>query len=77
MNTAWIRQQLHEYIDSADTAHLTAMFVLFEKQMPASTAYDEDTLDVLYKRVEADLEGQSRSYTVNEALEIVRRNRAE
>lgn len=72
MNTAVIKGLLHEYIETADNAHLTAMYVLLEKQLPATANYDANTLKVLYNRVEADLEGRSKSYTAAEAFAIVR-----
>ncbi len=72
MNTAVMRQRLHEYIERADTAHLTAMFVLLEKELSTPHTYDAGTLEMLYKRVEADLAGRSKSYTAAEAFAIVR-----
>lgn len=72
MNTAMIKQQLHEYIEQADNAHLNAIYLLLKVEMSKSHSYDTETLAKLYKRVEADLTGNSKSYTEAEAVAIVR-----
>jgi len=72
MNTAVIKERLHEYIETADSTHLTAIYVLLEKELSAPVSYDADTLTMLYNRVEADLAKRSKSYTIEEAFAIVR-----
>ena len=75
MNTAAIKSQLHKYIDQADNEHLAAIYVLLKKEIDEQYEYDADTLEMLYKRMEEDLKGSSRSYTVQEAFSLIRNSR--
>jgi hypothetical protein len=72
MDSATIRQKLHEYINQADSKHLEAIYLLLKKELEPSYKYDSATLDMLYKRREAHLSEQSVSYTVDEALASMR-----
>lgn len=72
MNTTAIKGQLHEYIDQADNEHLAAIYVLLKREIGKRHKYDTDTLAMLYGRMEADLKGMSKSYTVEEALSSIR-----
>lgn len=72
MNESTIREQLHEYIEHADSQHLAAMYVLLQKELPQQHTYDSDTLAMLYRRLEEDLKGASKTYTVTEAMAAVR-----
>ena len=76
LNTATQRTQLHEYIERADQEHIAAMYVLLEKELQPIQRYDKATLDMLYRRVEKDQQGNSRSYTVQEAMDAVRAHKA-
>ena len=72
MNAMAIKGRLHEYIETADSEHLAAMYVVLQKDMAPSNQYDEDTLKMLYQRVEDDMKGLSKSYTVAEAMASIR-----
>ncbi len=72
MNTAVIREQLHEYIEHADDKHVEAIYVLLEKEIGASHQYDEATLAMFHKRREDHLNSNSTSYTPEESLKLIR-----
>ena len=71
MNTAIIKDRLHEYIDKADDKHLEAIYILLEKELEPSFQYDTTTLEMLYQRREKHLKNESKSYTAAEAMEFV------
>lgn len=72
MDAGTLRDRLHEYINQADTKHLEAMYVLLEKELEPSYKYDAATLEMLYKRRESHLNEQSISYSVEEAINLVK-----
>jgi hypothetical protein len=71
MNTASIRSRLHEYIERADDRHLEAIYVLLEGA-GESVTYDQATLEMFHQRREAHLAGESKSYTAEESLQLIR-----
>ena len=75
MDATTIKGRLHEYIETADTEHLAAIYVLVQKELDAPNRYDADTIKMLYDRLEDDLKGNSRSYTVEEAFALVRQSK--
>ena len=72
-----LRERLHEYIDTADMQHLTAIYVLVEENIPVvnDEKYDQATLDMFYERRENHLKGLSKSYSAEEAMNIVRQHK--
>ncbi len=72
MNTATIRSRIHEYVDRADNKHIEAMYILLKKEIEPSNQYDDETLEMLYQRIDNDKKGLSKSYSVEETLEYVR-----
>jgi len=72
MDQTILRERLHEYIDTADERHLTAIYVLVENEMETEDVYDEATLKMLYERKENHLKGISKSYTAEESLLRIR-----
>ncbi len=67
-----IKERLHEYIESADDAHIAAIYVLLENDMRSPVQYDDETLAMLYKRVDDDLNGKSHSYSPEEFFAKIR-----
>jgi len=64
---------LHEYIDVADEQHLSAIYILVEDNIPPDNEiYDEATMNMLYQRREDHRNGTSKSYSVQESMELVR-----
>jgi hypothetical protein len=78
MNTAvndinTLPSRLHDYIEHADERHLTAIYVLVEGQEDSVTHhYDTATIEMLHSRRDAHLNGESRSYTIEESLALIR-----
>jgi hypothetical protein len=72
-----LRERLHEYINIADEQHLTAIYVLVEDNIPetGSEKYDQATLDMFYRIRENHLNGTSKSYTVEESMNMIRQHK--
>jgi hypothetical protein len=75
MNKEGIREQLHTYIDIADERHLEAIYVLVEKELKATHKYDDATINMLHQRREDHLNEDSKSYTADESLELIRKHK--
>jgi uncharacterized protein (UPF0332 family) len=73
MNTSVIRQQLHEYIDSADDKKIEAMFTLLEAEMHKSSFYSDDELKKFYDRREKYLKGNNPTFTAEESHDYIRK----
>lgn len=73
MSIAELREKLKGYIDDADEAHLSAIYVLVENDIVnRSDIYDEATMKMLYERRERHRQGISKSYSAEESLDIIR-----
>jgi len=77
MEVEVLRERLHEYINTADEQHLSAIYTLVEDNIPTApdSKYDEGTLEMFYERRENHIRGLSKSYTAEEAIEMLRQNR--
>lgn len=73
MDTAIIKEQLHEYIERADNKHVQAIYTLLEKEIADSHQYDDATITMLNKRREDYLSGTSKSYTREEVFSLIRK----
>ena len=73
MEIGVLRQKLHEYVDTADKKHIEAIYELIIGKPNASEKYDEATLEMFYQRRENHLSGKSKSYTVEESLDMIRK----
>jgi hypothetical protein len=74
MSVAELREKLHDYIESADEPHLSAIFTLVENDMQESHEYvfDEETMNMLNERAERYDKGLSKTYTVEESMDRIR-----
>lgn len=75
MDTASMRNRLHEYIEQADAKHLEAIYTLLEKDIDPSLQYDAATLDMLYKRRQAHLEGNSQTFSAEETIDYIKKHK--
>ncbi len=74
MTTAAIRKKLITYIADADEKKVKGMYLLFEEEIEKETAFtlSNEQLRILDEEREAHLQGSSKSYSWQEAKEIIR-----
>ncbi len=72
MESAVLRNKLHEYIDKADERKLSAIYVLIEEELEDGFIYDSGTISMLHERRNNHLNGAGKSYTAEESLEMIR-----
>jgi hypothetical protein len=75
MEQASIKQKLHRYIDVADEKKLQAIYTILEDEIEGEYFYTQDEIKMFYDRRQKHLNGESKSYTVAETLNLVRQNR--
>jgi len=75
MEPASIKQRLHHYIDVADDKKLQAIYTILEDELEGDYFYTQDEIKMFYDRRQKHLNGESKSYTVEETLNLVRQNR--
>ena len=77
MSIIEMREQLHDYIETADEQHLSAILTLVGNGAPEKQEYvfDEETMNMLYKRVADHENGLSKSYTVEESFALARHSK--
>ncbi len=77
MTTAAIRKKLITYIADADERKVKGMYLLFEEEIEKEKEFvlTEEHMKILEEEKEKHLSGKSKSYTVQEATEIVRGKR--
>ena len=68
-----LRDKLHQYIDVADEQKLQAIYVLLEDEIDYK--YSPEEIDVFRKRKEKHQGGESKSYTPEESLKAVRKQK--
>lgn len=72
MESASLRERLHEYIDKADERKLSAIYVLIEDELDEEPVYTKETILMLHERRKNHLNGISKSYTPQESIELIR-----
>jgi hypothetical protein len=75
MEQASLKQKLHRYIDVADEKKLQAIYTILEDEIEGEYFYTQDEIKMFYDRRQKHLNGESKSYTVAETLNLVRQNR--
>jgi uncharacterized protein (DUF2336 family) len=74
MNTAAsLRDKLHQYIDVADEQKLQAIYVLLEDDIDHK--YSSSEIDMFHERRDSHLNEDSESYSVDESLKAVRKQK--
>ena len=76
MRTAQIRQQLHEYIESAEDKKLKAIYTLVENDINEEFTFTDEQKKELDKRHEDYVNGIGRNYTLEETVEMARQELA-
>ena len=77
MTIAAIRKKLITYITNADDKQVKGMYLLFEEEIENQEAFalSDEQLKILDEEREAHLNGHSKSYSWQEAKEIIRGKR--
>ena len=75
MEPVSIKQKLHHYIDVADEKKLQAIYTILEDEIEGEYFYTQDEVKAFYDRREKHLNGESKSYSVDEAHDLIRKNR--
>jgi hypothetical protein len=75
MESVSMRNKLHHYIDVADEKKLQAIYAILEDEIEGEYFFTQDEIKMFYDRRQKYLSGQSKAYTVEEALTLVRQNR--
>jgi len=71
MRTTQIRQQLHDYIDSAEDKKLKAIYTLIEKDISNDFAFSDEQKEELDRRYSDHKNGIGRSYDRHEIDSII------
>lgn len=77
MTTAAIRKKLINYIADADEKKVKGMYLLFEEEIEKEKEFvlTEEHMKILEEEREKHFSGKSKSYTVQEAHDIIRGKR--
>lgn len=75
MEPASIKQKLHHYIDVADEKKLQAIYTILEDEIEGEYFYTQDEIKMFYERRQQHLNGESKSYSIEEAHNLIRQNR--
>ena len=67
MAPATIKEKLHHYIDTADEKKLQATYTILEDEIEGEFFYTPDEIKIFYDRRQKHLNGESKSYSVDEA----------
>lgn len=70
-----LKQKLHHYIDIADEKKLQAIYTILEDEIEGEYFYTQDEIKMFYERRQKHLNGEGKTYTVEETLNQVRQNR--
>jgi putative addiction module component (TIGR02574 family) len=70
MSTAQIRQQLHEYIDTAEDKKLKAIYTLVESDINEEFMFSDEQKKELDRRYDDYQNGIGKTYTWEEAVAI-------
>jgi len=78
MTTLTIRQKLMTYLADADDSKVKAMYTLLENDIKDESAFvlTDEQLDILDKEREMHLSGQTKSYSREEATQIIKGQRS-
>jgi len=75
MEPSNIKEKLHHYIDVADEKKLQAIYTILEDEIEGEYFYTKDEIKMFYERRQQHLNGESKSYSVEEAHNLIRQNR--
>jgi isocitrate lyase len=70
MSTSDIRQKLHNYIETAQSKKVKAIFAMVEEEIEENYSHwkDEAFLDEIKRREKNYLKGKTRTYSIEESI---------
>ena len=78
MTIAAAKEKLHDLIEHADEEKIFDLLSLFEESTGGKNyTYDEETLNMLRERSEEYRSGKSKTYSVEESMERIKKHRKE
>ncbi|RWY57365.1 hypothetical protein [Mucilaginibacter gilvus] len=77
MTTLNMRQKIISYLADAEENKVKAIYTLLERDIDEGEAFllSDEQLDILEQEEELHLTGKTKSYTKDEAIQIIRRQR--
>jgi hypothetical protein len=78
MTIAAIRSRLMSYLANADDSKIKAVYTLLEKDIEEKEVFvlSDEQLEILERERELHLSGQTKSYTRNDARQIIKGERS-
>ena len=78
MTTLTIRQKLMTYLADADDSKVKAIYTLLEREIQEGDTFalTDDQISILEKEQALHLSGQTKSYSREESIEIIKGQRA-
>ncbi len=77
MTTLTMRQKLMSYLADAEESKVKAIYTLLERDIDEGDAFllSDEQIEILEQEEELHLTGKTKSYTREEAIQIIRRQR--
>ena len=75
MDSAAIRKKLHPFIETADNKLIKALYTILESDINRMPSYTQEEIDRLHKRAEKYLNGQGKTYSVEESHAHIRQQK--
>lgn len=74
METALLREKLHNYINEADERKLNAIYTILEDEIEEEKySYAQQQIEAFHRRRENHFDGKSKSFTIDETISLVRK----
>lgn len=75
MSPSTIKEKLHHYIDVADEKKLQAIYTILEDEIEGEYLYTQNEIEMFYDRRQKHLNSESKTYSVDEAHQLIRQNK--
>ena len=75
MSVVQIKETLHEYIDTADSKKLEAIYTILKDSISPDFEYSKDELAAIYARRDKYKNGEEETLTAEEFINYIRKNK--
>ena len=75
MSAVQIKETLHEYIDTADSKKLEAIYTILKDSISPDFEYSKDELAAIYARRDKYKNGEEETLTAEEFINYIRKNK--